>query len=109
MLTFKDFIPQIQTKVLGFPTNYESIHEVLTRVKRWIEQEQTQVLNVETLLLPVLPKEHDESAPARMTGASSSTGTFQVIRVWYHEPPTEATAYTGSTRQLAPIDPAGDL
>ena len=104
MLTFKDFIPQIQKRVLGLPTAYESIHEVLTRVNRWLEREQLEVISIETLLLPKLPGEAEESPPARMTGASSSTGTFQVIRVWFREPPAGARAYTGATQQLSPLD-----
>ena len=104
MMTFKDFIHQVQKKILGFPTDFESIHEVLTRVKRWIEREQIHVLNVETLLLPALPAEHDQSAPARMTGAYGSLATFQVIRVWYHEQPPQTTAVTGITHRLAITD-----
>ncbi len=99
MLTLKDFIPQVQKKILGIPTDYESIHEMLTRVKRWIEREQIQVLNVETLLLPMLPSESEESPPARIVGNAMST--FQIIRVWYHEPPAAERAYTGITSRLA--------
>ncbi len=99
MLTFKDFIPQIYKQLLGFPTDYESIVEVLTRVQRWIEREQIQVLNVETLLLPVLPGEQEEGGPTRVTGVSGNI--FQIIRVWYHEPPAAERAYTGVTSRLA--------
>ncbi|HEY1016377.1 MAG TPA: hypothetical protein VGE07_26950 [Herpetosiphonaceae bacterium] len=104
MLTFKDFIPQIQKRVLGMPTAYESIHEVLTRVNRWLEHERLEVISIETLLLPKLPGEAEESPPARMTAASSSMGTFQVIRVWCREPAGGARAYTGVTQQLSPLD-----
>ncbi|HYF62678.1 MAG TPA: hypothetical protein VD886_07675 [Herpetosiphonaceae bacterium] len=107
MLTFKDFMPEVQKKILGFPTDYESIHEVLTRVKRWIEREQIQIINVETLLLPSMPSGADEAAPARMTAASNSMGTFQVIRVWHYESPPHQSAMTGVTVRLAPLDPAG--
>ena len=108
MLAFKDFMPQIQKKVLGLPTAYEDIHEVFTRVKRWLEQEQIQVINVETLLLPALPNANLESAPSRMTGASGSTGTFQVIRVWYHDSASFEEAYTGATKRLSPLELSDD-
>ncbi|MBA3470452.1 MAG: hypothetical protein H0T53_12505 [Herpetosiphonaceae bacterium] len=101
MLTLKDFIPQVQKKLLGIPTDYESIHEVLTRVKRWIDREQIQVLNVETLLLPMLPSEGEESPPARMNSVGNSMSTFQIIRVWYQEPPAAESAYTGITSRLS--------
>src|SRR5215213_10868770 len=85
MLTFQDFIPQIQKTVFGFPTEYEDINEVLTRLSSWVEREQIQVLNVETLLLSILPNEHEQGAPVRITGALGSV--FQVFRVWYHNSP----------------------
>lgn len=105
MIAFKDFIPQVQKRVLGLATAFESIHEVLTRANRWIELEHIHVVNIETLLLPNLPGEAEESAPARMTGASSSTSTFQIVRIWYQEQPTTDNAYTGMTRRLMPLDP----
>ncbi|HEY1016933.1 MAG TPA: hypothetical protein VGE07_29740 [Herpetosiphonaceae bacterium] len=99
MLTFKDFIPQVQKRVLGMATAYESIHEVLTRVNRWMESEQIQVFNVETLLLPEHPKDREESPPAYMTSAGYSYGTYQTIRVWYREQGGQRP-YTGVTQQL---------
>ena len=107
-LTFKDFLPEIQKKILGIPTDYESIHEVLTRVKRWIEREQIKIINVETLLLPAMPSGNAESPPARMTGASGSMGTFQIIRVWYDDVTPPPTAMTGVTQRLNPIKPLGE-
>lgn len=106
MLSFKDFIPQIQKRVLGLPVAYEDIYEVLTRVKRWIEEEQIQVLNIETLLLPTLPNPKTDVPPSRMTGASNSSGTFQVLRVWYKE--TSDEAYTGATRRLTATEISDD-
>lgn len=104
MLTFKDFIPQVQKRMLGLPTAYESIHEVLTRVNRWLERDQPEIISIETLLLHNLPGAAEESPPSRMTGASASTSTFQAIRVWYREQPAAKSAYTGITQQLSGND-----
>jgi hypothetical protein len=104
MLNFQDFIPLVQKTLLGFPTDYESIDAVMTRVRRWIERERIQVLNVETLFLPILPNEHEESAPARIAGFANAMSVFQVIRVWHQDPPAPERGYTGITSRLDPRD-----
>lgn len=104
MLTFKDFVPEIQKRVLGMATAYESIHEVLTRVNRWLEHDQIELFNVETLLLPEHPGASAENPPARMVGSAHSSSTLQIIRVWYRDHPATVRPYTGITTELDATD-----
>jgi hypothetical protein len=101
MIDFQDFIPQLQRKrMLGIVNDYESIREVVTRANRWIEREGVRVINVETLILPLVPDQKDQETPTKMDGFSSAIYTYQVVRVWYVEDSTVNREYTGETRRL---------
>src|SRR5688572_12167389 len=52
MIAFHDFIPRRQGKrLLGLLTDYENLHELVSRVNLWIEQHRIDVVNVETVLV----------------------------------------------------------
>jgi hypothetical protein len=96
MIAFYDFIPQRQSK-----REYENIHEMVSRVNRWIEQYQIDVLNIETLLVPNLPADTAESRWVRSDLSVSITlSTYQFVRVWYRQNTGAEEAYTGETTRL---------
>lgn len=102
MIAFQDFIPRRQGKrLLGMVTDYENLHELVTRVNLWIEQHQIDVLNVETVLVTSLPKENEASPKVEMTSQANVTSTIQIVRVWYRESVAVEAAYTGQTMRLS--------
>ena len=102
MIAFHDFIPRRQGKrLLGMLTDYENLHELVTRVNLWIEQHHIDVLNVETVLVTSLPKEDEASPKVEMTSQANVTSTIQIVRVWYRETVEVEAAYTGQTTRLS--------
>jgi hypothetical protein len=102
MIAFHDFIPRRQGKrLLGLLTDYENLHELVTRVNVWIEQQHIDVLNVETVLVTSLPKENEASPNVEMTSQANVSSTIQIVRVWYRERGEVEAAYTGQTTRLS--------
>lgn len=102
MIAFHDFVPQRQgRRLLGLMTDYENLHELVTRANIWIEQHQIDVINVETVVFTSLPKENDTSARVDMTSQANVTSTIQIVRVWYRQTVDVETAYTGQTTRLS--------
>ncbi len=102
MIAFHDFVPQRQgRRLLGLMTDYENLHELVTRANIWIEQHQIDVINVETVVSTSLPKENDTSARVDMTSQANVTSTIQIVRVWYRQTVDAETAYTGQTTRLS--------
>src|SRR5215207_795091 len=98
MIAFRDFIPQRQGKrYLGLLTDYENLHELVSRVNLWIEQQHIDVLTVETVLVTSLPKEDEASPKVEMTSQANVTSTIQIVRVWYRQTEEVEAAYTGQT------------
>ncbi|HEU4328117.1 MAG TPA: hypothetical protein VFS21_33585 [Roseiflexaceae bacterium] len=101
MIAFQDFIPRRQGKrLLGILTDYENLHELVSRVNLWIEQHHIDVLNVETVLFTSLPNEAEESPKAQMGSQANVTSTYQIVRVWYRETAKVEPVYTGQTTRL---------
>ena len=102
MIAFHDFIPRRQGKrMLGILTDYENLHELVSRVNLWIEQHHIDVVNVETVLVTSLPKEDEASPKVEMTSQANVTSTIQIVRVWYRETVEVDAAYTGQTTRLS--------
>ena len=102
MIAFHDFIPRSQGKrMLGMVTDYENLHELVSRVNLWIEQHHIDVLNVETVLFTSLPKETEESPKVQMTSQANVSSTIQILRVWYRANGEVEAAYTGQTTRLS--------
>jgi hypothetical protein len=101
MIAFQDFVPRVQSKrLLGIVNDYENLHELVSRVNIWIEQNQIDVINIETLQVTDLSKGTETSSQAQMTSQANVTSTFQIVRVWYREKSEKETAYTGQTTRL---------
>ena len=102
MIAFHDFIPQRQGKrMLGILTDYENLHELVSRVNLWIEQHHIDVLNVETVLATSLPKGTEASLKVEMTSQANVLSTIQIVRVWYRQTVEVEAAYTGQTMRLS--------
>ena len=102
MIAFHDFIPRRQGKrLLGVLTDYENLHELVTRVNLWIERHHIDVLNVETVLFTSLPDETDANPKVRMESQGTALSTYQIVRVWYRETVEVEAAYTGQTTRLS--------
>ena len=102
MIAFHDFIPQRQgRRLLGLLTDYENLHELVTRVNLWIEQHQIDVLNVETLVVTSLPNEAEANPKVQMGSQANVSSTYQIVRVWYRETVEVEAAYTGQTTRLS--------
>jgi hypothetical protein len=102
MIAFHDFIPRRQGKrLLGMLTDYENLHELVSRVNLWIEQHHIDVLNIETIVVTSLPKETEASPKVQMTSQANVSSTIQIVRVWYRETVEVEAAYTGQTTRLS--------
>lgn len=105
MIAFQDFIPRRQGKrLLGVLTDYENLHELVSRTNLWIEQHQIDIISIETLLVTSLPDETEASPKVRMESQGTALSTYQVVRVWYREtrePIEKEKAYTGETTRLS--------
>jgi hypothetical protein len=101
MIAFQDFVPQRQRKrLLGVLTDYENLHELVSRANQWIERRQVDVLNVETVLVTKLPDESDASPNVRMESQGTAMSTYQIVRAWYRQAADRPSAYTGLTTRL---------
>lgn len=59
---------------------YESLNQILNNANQWIERNEIDVLNVETVLLPNSePKKKDNATH----WAHANWGWSQIVRVWY--------------------------
>jgi hypothetical protein len=102
MIAFQDFIPRSQGKrLLGIVTDYENLHELVSRVNRWIEQHHIDVLNVETVVVTSLPNDTEASPKVQMSSQANVTSAYQIVRVWYRETVEGEAAYTGQTMRLS--------
>ena len=100
LIAFRDFVPQLQQKrLLGMRTEYESFHEVVSRVNQWIEQAQIAVLNVETVLVPKLDKDDTETPPVQIEAPGLAT-VYPIVRVWYWQRDLAEPPVTGPTVRL---------
>lgn len=89
------FSPRITEQVpFGGASEYESFSEVVSAVNQWIENTTTQVINLETVVLP----DRIEGTSDGVYGVTVSNGfypvmisqgvtinCFQCVRVWYRE------------------------
>ncbi|MDM9384615.1 hypothetical protein QUB80_28510 [Chlorogloeopsis sp. ULAP01] len=89
------FSPRITEQVpFGGASEYESFSEVVSAVNQWIENTTTQVINLETVVLP----DRIEGTSDDVYGVTVSNGfypvmisqgvtinCFQCVRFWYRE------------------------
>lgn len=101
MIAFHDFVPQRQRRrLLGVVTDYENLHELVSRANIWMEQHQIDVISVETVLMTSLPDQDAASPKTRMDSPGMTVSTYQIVRVWYRQTAEVERAYTGETTRL---------
>ena len=86
MIGFQDFAPR-QTVPAGFlrPAQHEMLQEALAVANGWIAQNNVQVINVETVVLPNIyhPGEQGSTDPELRISGEMSSYWYQIVRVWY--------------------------
>jgi hypothetical protein len=95
MIQCKDFAPRITEQgPFGGASDYESFSEVVSTVNRWIDHTTTQVINVETVVLPdriegtsddVYGLTVSNSFHPVMISQGLTINCFQCVRIWYRE------------------------
>ena len=89
MLAYRDFAPKVTTVDRGssyfsWPVQvYESFDEAVLAADAWIAEDQIQVRQIETVVLPNIwsPQEEGSADPALQ--ARPGTVWHQFVRVWY--------------------------
>ena len=91
MLSFRDFIPADVTKIIAISRKYETLADVVDRVNTWVTQENIDVINIETVILPPIGKTGASDA-AYTDNMQVDIGMFsfggqrqQIARVWYRK------------------------
>ena len=85
-MSFRDFVPRDETRMLALSRAYESLDEVVARANAWMTTEGITPIHVETLLLPRPPRESNGTATAVEINAGSVSFSqwHQVVRIWFH-------------------------
>jgi hypothetical protein len=81
---FQDFAPAIEKRGF-FQNSYESLQECLQRANTWIQEDNPDVINIETVVLPNLWGSGEEGSedPEIRTSGDMMSSWHQFIRVWY--------------------------
>ncbi|MCA9218200.1 MAG: hypothetical protein KDB27_34265 [Planctomycetales bacterium] len=86
MIAFKDFAPE-ETVAPGFlrSAEFERFESATLRASDWIEKNNVNVVNIETVVLPSIHEPHEEGStdPQLRSSGEYSTYWYQIIRVWY--------------------------
>ena len=85
MIDYKDFAPKILEKRTFFKgATFETFEVALAAANAWIKSQTIKVLNIETIVLPILMSQElgptDANVPAGNLGLG---GWHQFIRVWF--------------------------
>ncbi|TNE49286.1 MAG: hypothetical protein EP343_12270 [Deltaproteobacteria bacterium] len=88
MILFADFEPR-EVSSGGFfkVAEHESLGKVLQDVNDWIEKENIDVVNIETVVLPNIHNTGEEGTtdPSIRTSGEMSAYWYQFFRVWYRK------------------------
>jgi len=88
MLEFRDFVPQMTDKggFFRMPT-MQQLSQALREANAWIAQNQVNVINIETVVLPNIhsPGEEGSQDVLLTTSGEMSAHWCQLIRVWYRQ------------------------
>ncbi len=86
MIKFKDFVPEELTKA-GFFTSatLEKFNDTLNRANHWIETQNIELINIETVILPNIHQSDEEGSSDTEIRTSGEMSSYwnQFIRVWY--------------------------
>jgi len=82
----KDFAPKITRKGSFFrSTEMENFQDVKDQMNKWIAENDPEIINVETVVLPNIHDPEEEGSEDTMLGADGQnvSAWYQFIRVWY--------------------------
>jgi hypothetical protein len=86
MIRFQDFVPKM-TATAGFlkPAEFEPFDLALAAANDWLRENQVDVINVETVVLPNIWSRYEEGSTDTELGTSGESPSHwhQFIRVWY--------------------------
>lgn len=88
MVKYKNFLPR-EVKPAGIfaSAHYEALDEVVEEVNAWLEENQVDVINIETVLQPTGEESADDALLKSQTQKEMFGGRtgywFQFLRVWY--------------------------
>ncbi|MBN2313147.1 MAG: hypothetical protein JXM79_04415 [Sedimentisphaerales bacterium] len=82
MFHFKDFAPQIKNKSI-FKVDFQTFEEALAEANTWITQNQIDVVNIETVVLPEMWREDGTTDTNLTTSGDMMNSWYQFIRIWY--------------------------
>lgn len=86
MIKHIDFTPKVTKKGKLFKSiEIEKFQDIVGLMNEWLENNNHEVINVETVLLPNIHDSDEEGSEDTMlgTGRESSSHWYQLIRVWY--------------------------
>lgn len=86
MIKHIDFEPKIIQKGGLFKAEaVESFKELMSDANKWIDENNPDIINIETVLLPnIFDPDEEGSEDTRLgTGRENNSHWYQVIRVWY--------------------------
>ena len=80
-----DFVPEKKKGGMFKKGSVEHFDEVLQKLNSWIAQDNPDVINIETVVLPNIHDSEEEGSQDTelWTGGESSSQWYQLIRVWY--------------------------
>jgi NAD(P)H-nitrite reductase large subunit len=86
MIQFNDFISQIKNKGGLFKSDeLETMADVLDRVNSWQQDQQIDIINIETVVLPNIYKDREKGSAEMSIYQDGDSINYwnQFIRVWY--------------------------
>ena len=87
MIKHQDFVPKMHVQPGIFKLGqYETFDEALAAANIWIQENNIQVINIETVVLPNIWSRWEEGStdPALVTSGDSPSRWHQFIRCWYN-------------------------
>ena len=88
MLKFKDFVPKMLAQPGLFKAGeYESMEDAMEAANAWISENDIQIINFETVVLPNIWSRWEEGSTDASIGTSGDMASrwHQFLRVWYQD------------------------
>lgn len=86
MFQFQDFVPRMHARPGWFKEGeFESFEEAVVAANQWIDANQIDVTNIETVVLPNIWSKFEEGSADVSLGTSGDSPSrwHQFVRVWY--------------------------
>ena len=84
MIEFKDFAPEVRKESNLFSQpSFEEFSESLKRANEWVESDNVDVVNIETVVVPNIHRPNEEGTTDVDLQTYGGSHWHQFIRVWY--------------------------